>query len=102
MALTPTLTLTLSNPYPNPNPITSSTFKGKPHREHSSNPNHQNPKVSANKSLEILGKVLYVFMCAFALEKKRTTIANIPLPKLSLSLQTGHRTSLRHEMEHIL
>jgi len=42
-------------------------------------------------------------MCfvAFALVSKREIAANYRFPKLSLSLQTGHRTSLRHENQHL-
>ena len=47
-----------------------------------------------NCSTEILEKMCFV---AFALVSKREITANYRFPKLSLSLQTGHRTSLRHE-----
>ena len=62
------------------------------HHEHSSKPN---PNVSReNRSTEIVEKMC--FFVAFVRSKRENT-ANYRLPKLSLSLQTGHRTSLRHE-----
>ena len=50
--------------------------------------------IRENRSTEILEKMCIV---AFALEKRKYPKLPITEVKSSLSLQTGHRSSLRHE-----